>query len=50
MAELFYWEAIRRAHDEELANDRHVIVMGEDVGLVGGTYKATSGLFQKYGE
>ena len=50
MAELMYWEAIRRAHDEELANDPHVIVMGEDVGLIGGTYKATLGLFQKYGE
>ena len=50
MAETFYWEAIRRAHDEELANDPNVIVMGEDVGLVGGTYKATSGLYQKYGE
>ncbi|HEY8553289.1 MAG TPA: alpha-ketoacid dehydrogenase subunit beta [Burkholderiales bacterium] len=50
MAELYYWEAIRRAHDEELANDPNVIVMGEDVGLVGGTYKATQGLYQKYGE
>ena len=50
MAELAYWEAIRRAHDEELARDPNVIVMGEDVGLVGGTYKATSGLYQKYGE
>ncbi|OGI45244.1 MAG: pyruvate dehydrogenase [Candidatus Muproteobacteria bacterium RBG_16_65_31] len=50
MAELMYWEAIRRAHDEELANDPNVIVMGEDVGVVGGTYKATSGLYQKYGE
>lgn len=49
MAELMYWEAIRRAHDEELANDPNVIVMGEDVGLVGGTYKATLGLYQKYG-
>lgn len=50
MAELYYWEAIRRAHDEELASDENVIVMGEDVGLVGGTYKATQGLYQKYGE
>jgi pyruvate dehydrogenase E1 component beta subunit len=50
MAEIFYWEALRRAHDEELANDPNVLLMGEDVGLVGGTYKATSGLFQKYGE
>ena len=50
MAEMYYWEAIRRAHDEELANDPNVIVIGEDVGVVGGTYKATLGLYQKYGE
>lgn len=50
MAEMYYWEAIRRAHDEELANDSNVIVIGEDVGVVGGTYKATLGLYQKYGE
>jgi pyruvate dehydrogenase E1 component beta subunit len=50
MAEIFYWEAIRRAHDEEMAHDPLVIAMGEDIGVVGGTYKATSGLFQKYGE
>ncbi|MHB8455901.1 MAG: alpha-ketoacid dehydrogenase subunit beta [Acidiferrobacterales bacterium] len=50
MAELSYWEAIRRAHDEELASDPMVIAMGEDIGVVGGTYKATSGLLEKYGE
>lgn len=50
MAELAYWEAIRRAHDEELANDPMVIAMGEDIGVAGGTYKATSGLWQKYGD
>src|SRR5881392_3489708 len=50
MAETYYWEALRRAHDEELANDANVIVIGEDVGVVGGTYKATQGLYQKYGE
>ncbi len=50
MSEMAYWEAIRRAHDEELANDTKVIVMGEDIGIAGGTYKATSGLYQKYGD
>ena len=50
MAEIAYWEAIRRAHDEELANDPMVIAMGEDIGVAGGTYKATSGLWQKYGD
>jgi pyruvate dehydrogenase E1 component beta subunit len=49
MAELMYWEAIRRAHDEEMANDPMVICMGEDIGVVGGTYKATTGLYDKYG-
>jgi pyruvate dehydrogenase E1 component beta subunit len=50
MTEIMFWEAVRRAHDEELANDDMVIVMGEDVGVVGGTYKATLGLFDKYGQ
>lgn len=49
MAEMMFWEAVRRAHDEELAHDPLVIVMGEDVGVAGGTYKATQGLYDKYG-
>lgn len=49
MAELMYWEAIRRAHDEEMARDPQVIAMGEDIGVAGGTYKATQGLYDKYG-
>ena len=49
MAEMMYWEAIRRAHDEEMARDPMVICMGEDIGVAGGTYKATQGLYDKYG-
>jgi len=49
MAEIMYWEAIRRAHDEEMANDPMVICMGEDIAVAGGTYKATQGLYDKYG-
>ena len=49
MANLMLWEAIRRAHDEEMANDPLVIAMGEDIGVAGGTYKATNGLYDKYG-
>jgi pyruvate dehydrogenase E1 component beta subunit len=49
MAELMLWEAVRRAHDEEMANDPLVIALGEDIGLAGGTYKATQGLYDKYG-
>jgi pyruvate dehydrogenase E1 component beta subunit len=50
MADIMMWEAILRAHDEELANDPMVIAMGEDIGVVGGTYKATLGLHDKYGD
>lgn len=49
MAEIMYWEALRRAHDEEMTRDPLVICMGEDIGVAGGTYKATNGLFDKYG-
>ncbi len=49
MSEIMYWEAIRRAHDEEMDNDPMVICMGEDIGVAGGTYKATQGLYDKYG-
>lgn len=49
MAQIMYWEAIQRAHDEEMARDPLVICMGEDIGVAGGTYKATKGLFEKYG-
>jgi len=49
MAEIMYWEAILRAHDEEMARDPLVICMGEDIGVAGGTYKATRGLYEKYG-
>ncbi len=49
MAEIMYWEAIRRAHDEEMERDPMVICMGEDIGVAGGTYKATQGLYDKYG-
>jgi len=49
MSEIMYWEALRRAHDEEMTHDPLVICMGEDIGVAGGTYKATNGLYDKYG-
>jgi 2-oxoisovalerate dehydrogenase E1 component beta subunit len=42
-------EAIRQAIDEELAHDERVFVVGEDVGLRGGVFRATQGLIEKYG-
>ena len=41
--------AIREALDLELAADPDVIVMGEDIGRVGGVFRATEGLYERYG-
>ena len=41
--------AIREALDLELAADPDVIVMGEDIGRVGGLFRATEGLYDSYG-
>ncbi len=44
------WEALNIAHDRALAEDDSVFVIGEDVGLYGGSYRVTQGLYAKYGE
>ena len=50
MAEVLLFNALREAIDEEMDRDPTVMVMGEDVGHYGGSYKVTKGLFEKYGE
>ncbi|HJW83259.1 MAG TPA: alpha-ketoacid dehydrogenase subunit beta [Anaerolineae bacterium] len=49
MAERTLIEGIREALDEELARDPSVFITGEDVGPRGGVFRATMGLFKKYG-
>jgi 2-oxoisovalerate dehydrogenase E1 component len=41
--------AIREALDQELAADPDVILIGEDIGRVGGVFRATEGLYERYG-
>ena len=41
--------AVREALDLELAADPNVIVIGEDIGKVGGLFRATEGLHEQYG-
>ena len=41
--------AIREALDLELAADPSVILIGEDIGKVGGLFRATEGLYERYG-
>ena len=49
MAEMTLIGAIREAMDEELARDERVFITGEDVGPRGGVFRATIGLYDKYG-
>lgn len=50
MAETLMFNALREATDEEMARDNTVLVLGEDVGHYGGSYKVTKDLYKKYGE
>jgi 2-oxoisovalerate dehydrogenase E1 component beta subunit len=42
-------EAITNGLDELMDNDENVFMMGEDIGVFEGAFKATKGLFNKYG-
>ncbi len=49
MTQMTLIDAIRAAMDEELARDPRVFITGEDVGVRGGVFRATQGLYEKYG-
>jgi len=49
MAQLKFAEAVRAAMEAELAADDHVIVLGEEVGKLGGVFTTTLGLLDKFG-
>ena len=50
MAVRTYIEAIREGMRDEMRRDPRVIVLGEDVGVKGGVFKATDGLHAEFGE
>jgi pyruvate dehydrogenase E1 component beta subunit len=50
MAEVTFFNALRAALDEEMERDPTVYIMGEDVGIYGGSYKVTKDLYKKYGD
>jgi 2-oxoisovalerate dehydrogenase E1 component beta subunit len=45
-----YIEAITEALRQEMERDERVFLLGEDIGLSGGVFKATAGLLDKFGE
>ena len=50
MRKITYGQAICEAIDEEMARDKNVIFLGEDIEVLGGNFKATPGIYEKYGE
>ena len=44
-----YREALREAMVEEMDRDESVVLMGEDIGVYGGTHLITDGLYDEYG-
>ena len=49
MKKMMYREAVAAALAEEMRRDEKVFVMGEDVAITGGVYKATRGLLDEFG-
>ena len=50
MAQITLIEAVTQALAYEMAHDESVMVLGEDVGVNGGVFRATQGLQEKFGE
>jgi 2-oxoisovalerate dehydrogenase E1 component beta subunit len=49
MSELTLVESVKFALDEEMDNNEKIILLGEDIGVNGGVFRATQGLIEKYG-
>ncbi len=49
MPQMTMIEAIRSALAEEMARDERVLLMGEDIGTLGGVFRATEGLLARFG-
>lgn len=50
MPNLSIIEAVNLALHSEMARDKDVVMLGEDIGLNGGVFRATVGLLEKFGE
>ena len=50
MREVLYRDAICEALDEEMERDDSVLLLGEDVAYIGGNFKTSVGLYDKYGD
>jgi pyruvate dehydrogenase E1 component beta subunit len=49
MATMTYREALKAAMSEEMERDESVVLLGEDIGVYGGTHLITDGLIDRFG-
>jgi 2-oxoisovalerate dehydrogenase E1 component beta subunit len=49
MPEVTMLEAIRQALFEEMERDPSVVTLGEDIGVYGGAFRVTEGLYERFG-
>jgi pyruvate dehydrogenase E1 component beta subunit len=49
MTEITYRDALRQALDDAMTADDSIVLIGEEVGLYGGAYGVSKGLYEKYG-
>ena len=50
MSELSYKDALKSALREEMQRDERVFIMGEEVGVWGGSYAVTQGMLKEFGD
>jgi acetoin:2,6-dichlorophenolindophenol oxidoreductase subunit beta len=49
VAQLTYRDAVAAGIAQEMARDKNVVMLGEDIGAAGGVFKTTVGLLEKFG-
>lgn len=49
MSAITYIEAIRQAMWEEMEQDERVFLIGQDIGIYGGAFRATAGMLDRFG-
>ena len=49
MSVVRYREALNQALAQEMRRDERVLLMGEDIGVFGGAFKVTDGMFEEFG-
>lgn len=50
MRKITYADAIREAMSEEMRRDENIVFMGEDIGVYGGAFGVSRGMYEEFGE